>query len=406
MTTGPLGFVLTLALLLNITFCNADVEKRKRVPLIVVSMDGVAWQQLDSELTDTPNFDFIARTGVKARNMIGVNPTSTFPTHMTYLTGLYPESHGIVGNSFYDPLFNESFYLETDCSNFDPKFYNESEPIWLTMEKRGRKSATYFWPSSTRLSHCKFDWFNDPYWHRIETAIKWLKSDDPPEAVFLYFEQSDYDGHRWGPNHRLYWQSLETTDRYAVGKLLRELKKADMLEKVDIIFVSDHSMIETSNKKLIDLYDHIDKSSYHGPGLWVKPDLLQELYNNLSQVNTTHMKVYLREDVPEEYHSRHNRRYPPLFLDVEMGWSTRVSPYDKDEDWTRGSHGWAPNDALGAIFYARGPSFKRGYNMTTSLRAVDLYPLMCHLLDMEPLPNNGSLDNMMDLLRESALNVM
>jgi len=29
-------------------------------------------------------------------------PSKTFPNHFTIVTGLYPESHGIVDNHFYD----------------------------------------------------------------------------------------------------------------------------------------------------------------------------------------------------------------------------------------------------------------------------------------------------------------
>lgn len=49
------------------------------------------------------------------------------------------------------------------------------------------------------------------------------------------------------------------------------------------------------------------------------------------------------------------------------------------------------------IFVARGPDFQQNY-VKTSMRSVDLYPLMCHILSIRPLPNNGSLLNVQDLL--------
>lgn len=39
---------------------------------------------------------------------------------------------------------------------------------------------------------------------------------------------------------------------------------------------------------------------------------------------------------------------------------------------------------------ASGPSFRQGYKMQ-SLQSVDLYPLMCYLLQIPAQPNNGSL---------------
>ncbi|KAK3753563.1 hypothetical protein QZH41_006124 [Actinostola sp. cb2023] len=298
-------------------------------------MDGVGWQFLGNNLTDTPHFDFVARTGVKAKNMITVNPTSTFPTHMTYVTGLYPESHGIVGNSFHDPVFDEEFYLETDCSNFDPKFYQESEPIWLTMEKRGIKTGAYFWPSSTSYNqrpsyyadhvcrvncsaysgeklrelrkkigrnHCMFDWDEDPYWNRIETAIRWMKSDSPPRLVFLYFEETDYKGHDYGPDSPFYLKSIETQDRYVLGYLIDKLQKAGLFETTNLIFVSDHSMVETSYDRRIDLFVVVDPQSYtyFSPGIWPIPGIsVDEVFNNLTRLNNSHVKFYKKKDIPD-----------------------------------------------------------------------------------------------------------
>lgn len=83
-------------------------------PLILVSLDGLGWQIIENKLANTPNLDYIARTGVKSRCIRTVTPTLTWPNHHTYMTGLYPESHGIVSNVFYDPLYSEWFIYESD----------------------------------------------------------------------------------------------------------------------------------------------------------------------------------------------------------------------------------------------------------------------------------------------------
>lgn len=41
---------------------------------------------------------------------------------------------------------------------------------------------------------------------------------------------------------------------------------------------------------------------------------------------------------------------------------------------------------------AAGPGFRQGYKMGT-LQSVDLYPLMCYLLQIPAQPNNGTLSN-------------
>lgn len=74
--------------------------------------------------------------------------TKTWPNHHSYLTGLYPESNGIASNKFWDPVYQEKYINDYDYSDSDPKFYNASEPIWLTLQKQGGRRGVYFWPGS------------------------------------------------------------------------------------------------------------------------------------------------------------------------------------------------------------------------------------------------------------------
>lgn len=51
--------------------------------------------------------------------------TLTFPNHWTLVTGLHPESHGIVANDFYDPAMKKEFTFR-DAEN--PSWFN-GEPV-------------------------------------------------------------------------------------------------------------------------------------------------------------------------------------------------------------------------------------------------------------------------------------
>ena len=63
-----------------------------------------------------------------------------------------------------------------------------------------------------------------------------------------------------------------------------------------------------------------------------------------------------------------------------------------------GNHGYDNTlRSMQPVFVARGPAFRQNY-LKTTMRSVDLYPLMCHILSVRPLPNNGSLSNVRDLL--------
>lgn len=64
-----------------------------------------------------------------------------------------------------------------------------------------------------------------------------------------------------------------------------------------------------------------------------------------------------------------------------------------------GNHGYDNNlQTMKPIFIARGPAFKAGKNVGP-IESVDIYPLVCYLLDIQPAPNNGSLDRAATLLK-------
>lgn len=51
------------------------------------------------------------------------------------------------------------------------------------------------------------------------------------------------------------------------------------------------------------------------------------------------------------------------------------------------------------MFLAVGPAFRKNATKEV-MNAADLYPLLCHLLGINPLPNNGSFNAVKDILAE------
>ena len=58
-------------------------------------------------------------------------PSKTFPNHYTIVTGLYPESHGIVSNTMYDPITDEHFSLSNQEAITDASWWG-GEPVRFT----------------------------------------------------------------------------------------------------------------------------------------------------------------------------------------------------------------------------------------------------------------------------------
>ena len=68
---------------------------------MLVSLDGFRWNYAKRE--GATHLLALGKHGVWApEGMIPSYPSLTFPNHFSIVTGLYPEHHGLVANSFYD----------------------------------------------------------------------------------------------------------------------------------------------------------------------------------------------------------------------------------------------------------------------------------------------------------------
>ena len=93
--------------------------------LIVVSHDGFRYNYFEKNIT--PNLSRLRSEGTHSDYMTSVFPTKTFPNHFSMATGLYPEVHGVVGNSFYDPKLEK-------IVSIGPEMFGQNKevvPIWV-----------------------------------------------------------------------------------------------------------------------------------------------------------------------------------------------------------------------------------------------------------------------------------
>ena len=113
--------------------------------LILISLDGFKAEYLDR--LDLPNLRRLAGRGARAKAMVPVFPSLTFPNHYSLVTGLEPQRHGIVNNRFYDPARKDT-YVYTEARTVTDGSWYGGEPIWVTAESQGMVAACYFWPGS------------------------------------------------------------------------------------------------------------------------------------------------------------------------------------------------------------------------------------------------------------------
>ncbi|XP_037100831.1 ectonucleotide pyrophosphatase/phosphodiesterase family member 5 isoform X1 [Syngnathus acus] len=376
----------------------------ERPKLLLVSFDGFRWDYVNR--VPTPNFHVLMQEGVTVEQVKNVYITKTLPNHYSLVTGLYAETHGIVANDMFDPVLNRSFSMETE-SLYESQWWEQAVPLWVTIQKSGGRSGAAMWPGSDVKIHGIFPTRYLPYnasvafETRVEHLIKWFSAPDQEAVDFgiLYWEEPDESGHDFGPESSQMDGVIADVDE-KLGFLLNELKKAGLYKKVNLVVTSDHGMTQLFPNKIIELDEYVSRDLYtlvdKSPVVAILPKegKLDEVYNKLSDANP-YMAVYRKDAIPERLHYRHNVRIMPILLEAREGWTI---VQNRSTPLMLGNHGYDNTlRSMQPIFFARGPAFRQNYVKPTML-SVDLYPLMCHILAIPPLPNNGSLSDVRDLL--------
>lgn len=379
--------------------------------VILISMDGFRWDYLDR--ADTPNFDKLVKNGVKAKSLIPILPSKTFPNHYTIVTGLYAENHGIVSNSMYDPEFDARFWIGQGSAPVRESRWWGGEPIWVTVEKQGQVAAAMFWPGSETI----IQGVQPSFWYvydesitneeRVDQVLSWLElpSDERPTLITLYFSDTDNAGHDYGPNSPEVEMTVENLDKL-MGRLLSGLEIRGLINMVNIIIVSDHGMAQLSRDRIIFLDDYINVEAativdWLPAAIWPNKGKEDELFTALFEAHPK-LTVYRKEEIPDRYHYRNNRRIAPIIAIPEVGWSVTTHEYfDSHPDrYTGGTHGYDPiNKSMHAIFIASGPAFKKGVS-GPSFTNIHIYSLIAEILSLEPAPTDGSIDSVRIYLKE------
>ncbi|OCF30505.1 type I phosphodiesterase/nucleotide pyrophosphatase [Kwoniella heveanensis BCC8398] len=253
--------------------------------------------------------------GVRAESMQPVFPTLTFPNHWSLMTGLYPESHGIIANDFWDPLFaSEPSSLDVSHTRktallqheqgsfFDPPTIRRGEtarsdnnleigtaeedfpgkrsengaqfvytdenkswdghwwwgePIWSVVERVGKKAAVIMWPGPPVTTAGISPSYFVPY--------RALSPNDKLTQIFAYLDKplstrpefiASYFPEIDQNAHRAGPMSIGVNESLAlmdemIGGLVQGLDQRNLTGLVNVVIVSDHGMTETSNARMI-----------------------------------------------------------------------------------------------------------------------------------------------------------
>ena len=429
--------------------CSLPSKSSQPPLLLLISFDGFRWDYPD--IYNLTNFHSLKSRGVHVKYVENQFSTITFPMHFSIVTGLYEETHGIVANSMFDRKLNasasfnglndtrwwyvfshQSFERIINLLLFLRSQNPYTQPIWisnqLANDSTNRRSGVIAWPGSevvingnrpikhqayngSRLfdSVLKqiFDWFLEPIETRINLGV-------------IYHYQPDVTGHKYGPISPEMNQTIHECDAYIV-QLLQIIDRNEYLkENLNVIITADHGMTQTDRNHQIILADYVNTNLFSAYGSRALVNIfvhsqsdIDSIYKNLSKIE--HYQVYKKADIPSEYHYQNNIRIGGkkkshlnnslcLFIRIDilffgqLGYEI-IIPGDNASIEIHGDHGYDNRESsMHPIFYAFGPSFRQNY-LGEPFLSLDIYPLMLHLLNLNPRQTNGSFDRVKQLLR-------
>ncbi len=377
--------------------------------LVLISLDGFRWDYL--QRPNASRLRELAAGGARATRLIPSFPSKTFPNHITLVTGLYPENHGIAANVMRDPVLGR-FATGADPAVRDARWYS-GEPIWATAERQGVRSASYFWPGSEApiggvLPHWTYPFdVTTSRATRVQRVLEWVAMPEStaPGLIAVYFSEVDTDGHNFGPDAARTDTAIAQVDS-AVGAIVDGIAALGATDRVNIVVVSDHGMTEIVAERTIALDAFVSMDSLV-MGDWSpvatiipKPGKLEYVFNALVKAHP-HLQVYRKGELPSRLHYNTGAHVTPIVAIADEGWSiaTRAAAADMPRGQVFGAHGYDPDlPSMGALFIAAGPDVARGI-VVPAFGNVHVYSLLAELLQLKPARTDGSLDSVRMVLR-------
>lgn len=394
---------------------NATYNQQDSTPepyVILISMDGFRWDYVKKYAPT--NLSQFAKNGIAAEGLVPCYPSKTFTNHYAIATGMYPDHHGLVNNSFYDREKGLIYRMGKRELVEDGSWYGGT-PLWVLAEKSGLKTASFFFVGT----EADIQGVNPTYYRkydgsisnaeRINQAIEWLKLPvkDRPRLITMYFSDMDDVGHRASPlDEEKLGKRLADLDQ-ELGVFFKKLKALSL--NINIILVSDHGMMPIEINNLVPVEQFEDDDRY----ITVNNGALAHIYLNegvsvtevLSdiQMEDKPWKAYATADLPYFEIPPTNPRWGDILVVPDSGYylvNVRTLGMRKMAGQSViGEHGFDTSlKDMQGIFYAGGPLFKQGMTIP-AFKNIHIYPLVCHILGLTiPDDVDGRLEVLMPIL--------
>jgi len=139
---------------------------------------------------------------------------------------------------------------------------------------------------------------------------------------------------------------------------------------------------------------------------------LDEVYDKLEKLIKSEAKgiiLHKKKELARSFHYTNTPRVGSLIFEPLVGWAVSLSCSGSElaqkygpngtDTFHKSTHGHTPNTwMMRGNLMMSGPSFKTNLQISEIPENVDLYSLMCYLLDILPAPNNGTMDSVKEAL--------
>jgi predicted AlkP superfamily pyrophosphatase or phosphodiesterase len=407
--------------------------------VVVISIDGLAAFYWDDPQARLPTLRRLAERGVRAAAMETVFPSTTWPTHVSMVTGVSPRSHGVVANHILNRQTGAAEDLTGDPI-YDAPALLRAPTVYDLAHRAGHRTAAVDWPATRNATTLDFNlpFFKDQRIFETQTARavweelaalgypmhrqgEWAQlpkrfyKDEmvgsvaahaarrhEPALLLMHFLCVDSFQHLYGPRTpEAYW-ALEYVDGL-VGRFLASLPDP-ALDHTTVFVVSDHGFLPSAreirpNVRLRKLgAERMARFVMnHGAGALYRLDadvaaveqLAREIANmeGVSGMWPAREYATLGLPTPSEHH-----QVADVMFEAAPGYSygdDADGPAEHGAPKYLGTHGQRPlHPDNAAFFLAAGAGIRRGVRLGT-IRSRDVAPTVAHALGLRMEATEG-----------------
>jgi predicted AlkP superfamily pyrophosphatase or phosphodiesterase len=249
--------------------------------VILITLDAMRPEFYQDPSFPTPNLQHMMQEGAYAKHLRPVNPTVTYPNHISMITGALPARHGVYYNAPFTPL----------STAFSWNFYARIIKIPTLFDKihaENKITAALDWPASVGMKSVDFNFPNywgidtttdnatlmreviypPGLWEELETnalgkvvgeeinSDSLLRTDEnmgriagylimryKPTFMAMHIVEADAAQHHYGTKGYKVMAAISSAD-HTVGDVLEAVERAGLQDSTAILVAGDHGFAD------------------------------------------------------------------------------------------------------------------------------------------------------------------